>query len=250
MIPALRQQRIVQSLHAHGGQTVGELAAELQVSPSTIRRDLMHMASSGVLQRTFGGAVINSERDEPFDTVQQTNAEAKDAIAVTARHLVRDGMTVILDIGTTSLALAHALRGRQLTLVTASLPVFMLVAQDQSARTLLLGGGYRPDYECTSGHMTVAALADIHADIAFLGCSGVSPDGTIRDTTGDQVAVKRAILAAADRTVLLADASKFPGKGTYSVAPASAIDCLVTESPLGTAMAKVLRAQGTEVITP
>ncbi len=206
------------------------------------------MEDDGILQRSFGGAVLTTERDEPIHETHLANAGAKAAIASAASQLIDDGMAVILDVGSTTLALAEELRGRHLTIITASLPVFGLFAQEPHARILLLGGGYRPDYECTAGHMTVAALGDVHADIAFLGCSGIAPDGTIRDTTADQVPVKRAIIQSSDSSILLSDSTKFPGQGTYTVADVSVLSTLVTDAPVPVPLGKMLAASRTEVL--
>ena len=248
MIPAVRHQRIARSLRQLGGQTVGELTSMLNVSLSTFRRDMTQMEDDGLLQRTFGGAILTDERDEPIGQAHQANAEGKLAIALAASHLVKDGMAVILDVGSTTLALAETLRGRPLTIITASLPVFSLFSQEPLTRILLLGGSYRPDYECTAGHITVAALREVHADIAFLGCTGISADGTIRDNTADQVPVKRAIMEAADTSVMLCDSSKFPGQGTYTVASASTLSHVVTDAPVPASLLKKLAVSGTEVL--
>lgn len=248
MIPAVRHQRIARTLRQVGGQTVGELASTLKVSPSTIRRDLTRMEINGVLQRSFGGAILTDESDEPIGQTHLVNVEGKLAIAEAASRLVTDGMTIILDVGSTVLALAETLRGRPLTIITASLPVFSLFAGEPLTRILLLGGSYRSDYECTAGHLTVAALRDVHADIAFLGCTGVASDGAIRDNTADQVLVKRAILEAADASVLLCDTSKFPGQGTYFVAQASTLSHVVTDAPVPSLLGKRLAVSGTEVL--
>ena len=133
-------------------------------------------------------------------------------------------------------------------IITASLPVFSLFSQEPLTRILLLGGSYRPDYECTAGHITVAALREVHADIAFLGCTGISADGTIRDNTADQVPVKRAIMEAADTSVMLCDSSKFPGQGTYTVASASTLSHVVTDAPVPAPLLKRLAVSGTEVL--
>lgn len=248
MIPAVRQQRIVARLRQRGGQTVGDLAASLDVSPSTIRRDLSLMELEGVLRRSFGGAVLAPERDEPIGDAALTNREEKLAIATAAGRFVEDGMAVIIDVGSTALALATSLRGRELTIITASLPVFAVFAHEPSVRILLLGGGYSADYQCTTGHMTVNALKDVRADVAFLGCSGVSPGGDIRDNTADQVPVKRAIIAAAAASVLLSDATKYPGQGTYTVGAISDMAAVVTTAPLPVAVRKKLDISGTEVV--
>ncbi len=247
MIPAVRQQSIVRSLQQRGSQTVGDLATSLKVSPSTIRRDLSLMEDSGLLRRSFGGAML-VERDDPIGQTHLTNTEAKVAIGAAASGLMGDGATVIIDIGSTALALAESLRGRDLTVITASLPVFGLLAHERRIRIILLGGGYRPDYQCTAGHLTVAALREVRADIAFLGCTGIAFNGMIRDNTADQVPVKRAILQSADESILLADATKFPGLGTYTVAHLEDLSRLVTNAPVSTPLRKRLAEAGTEVL--
>ncbi len=248
MIPALRHQSIMSALRERGGLSVGELAQVLEVSPSTIRRDLSLMEDEGILRRTFGGAVLSPERDDPIDEVRLANADAKRRIAVAAADLVEDGMTVILDVGTSALAVAHELLGRPLTIVTASVPVFLLFAEEPASRLLLLGGGYRSDYRCTSGQMTVEALREVRADLAFMGCSGVSGDGMTRDTTLDQVSVKRAIAQSSSANVLLADATKFPGKGPYAVLPLTTMRHIVTDlDDLGD-LTETLATAGTGVL--
>ena len=248
MIPAVRHQRIAQSLRQLGGQTVSDLATTLNVSPSTIRRDLTRMEDDGILQRTFGGAMLAAERDDPIEQAHLAHAEGKLSIAVAASRLIEDDMTIILDVGSTTYVLAEALRARPLTIITASLPVFSLFIHEPLTRILLLGGSYRPDYECTAGHMTVAALREVHADMAFLGCTGVASDGTVRDNTADQVPVKRAIMEVADASVLLCDSSKFPGQGTWTVADASTLSHLVTDAPVSASLRKKLAASATEVL--
>lgn len=250
MLPALRHQNILAAMRSRGGLSVADLAEDLGVSASTIRRDLSTLEDEGVLQRTFGGAVLLNDQDDPLDEVQLTNATAKHAIANAAAALIEDEMTVIIDIGSTTLATAQLLRGRGLTIVTASLPAFHLFEDDATASLLLLGGRFRSEYRCTAGQMTVDALTGIRADVALLGCSGVAHDGTIRDNTLDQVAVKRALINSAAQGVLLADRSKFPGKGTYAVAPLSSMATLVTDLPDSTALRQQLAGTDTRIVTP
>lgn len=248
MIPAVRHQSIMSALRERGGLSVGELAEVLEVSPSTIRRDLSMMEDEGILRRTFGGAVLSPERDDPIDEVRLANADAKRRIAAAAAGLVEDGMTVILDVGTSALAVAHELLGRSLTIVTASVPVFLLFAEEPAARLLLLGGGYRSDYRCTSGHMTVEALREVRADLSFMGCSGIAGDGMTRDTTLDQVSVKRAIAQSGSANVLLADATKFPGKGSYAVLPLTTMSHIVTDLDELGDLTETLATAGTGVL--
>lgn len=248
MIPAVRHQAIVSRLRTLGGLSVGELADELGVSASTVRRDLSRMDHEGVVRRTYGGAVIADGLDEPLGEVAQENQGAKQRIADAAAGLIRDGMTVLIDVGSTSLALAERLRGRGLTIATPSLPAFQALTDDKDTQLFMLGGLYQSGYQCMTGPMTVEGLSQIRADIAVLGCSGISGEAMIWDTTLEQIPVKRAMMQVASKTVLLADSAKFPGKGSHAVGSLTTVACLVTDlADLGD-LSDVLKPAGTQVI--
>ncbi|MCU1538361.1 MAG: ArsR family transcriptional regulator [Humibacillus sp.] len=226
-----RHLEIVQRLKVHGVTSVEDLARSFGVSTSTIRRDLQLLDASGQLVRVNGGAVSpadDADVTRPFATVAAAHVESKRAVARRAAALVDDGATVLLDIGTTTHLLALELRGRPLTVVTASLAVLDALRDDGVVELVLLGGFVRRTYHSMVGVLTEDALRQVHADIAFLGASGVRGDGTVLDTTLVEVPVKRALLGAADRAVLLTDLHKFPGTGTLRVCGPEKLSAVVT----------------------
>lgn len=248
MLPERRHQMILRALRANGPVTATTLAEMLGVSAATIRRDLLHLDGQGLLTRVYGGASPVADTDDPFAEVAAVRVAEKDAIAMRAAELVEDGQTVLLDIGTTAHRLARQLRGRSLTVITSSMAVFEELAEDAGIQLVLLGGVLRRDYKSLVGFLTEDNLRQVHADLLFLGTSGVRPDGRVMDTTVIEVPVKRAMIVASDQVILLADSTKFPGSGMASVCGPGDLDTVVTDASANTATSVALRKAGVTVI--
>lgn len=227
MLAQQRRSKIVELVSAAGGVSVGDLAAHLNVSPSTIRRDLTTLDRQGALQRVRGGGAVEVD-DQPFYRVAQRASEEKERIGAAAAALIHDRDVVILDIGTTCAAVARHLRGRHVTVVTASLAVVDELRDDRTVEVIVLGGLLRPSYLSLVGALTENTLRELSADIAFIGTSGVRDDGTVLDSTGTEVPVKHAIRSAAERLCLLATSDKFPGSGLLPVCHLTDLETLIT----------------------
>jgi DeoR/GlpR family transcriptional regulator of sugar metabolism len=247
VLPQQRHELILRTLRAEGPAAVRVLANQLGVSQATVRRDLVQLDQQGRLTRVYGGAVSATDNDEPFAEVATVRVQEKDLIAECAASMVKDGETVLLDIGTTAHRLAHQLHGRSITVITSNLAVYEELQDDHDIQLVLLGGIVRRSYRSLVGFLTEDALRQLHADRLFLGTSGVRPNGQIMDTTVVEVPVKRAMIAAADHVVLLADASKFPGTGMARVCDPSALDVVVTNAPAHEPTHSALRDAGVEV---
>jgi DeoR/GlpR family transcriptional regulator of sugar metabolism len=249
MLAHQRQSEIVRRLRSEGTVAVTDLARALGVTSSTIRRDLARLDDRGSVHRVHGGAARRDDADDdlPFSVVLAADAPEKDAVAARAAELVRDDEVVLLDIGTTAMSLARHRRGRRATVATSSLAVFDVLRDDTAVDLLLLGGMVRRAYRSMVGVLTEDALSQVRADRAFLGTSGVRPDGRVLDSTRVEVPVKRAMIRAADQVVLLADRQKFPGTGALRVCDMADIDVLVTNEGADEATLRVCRRQGVEV---
>lgn len=247
MLAQQRHERISRTLRLEGLVAVGPLADRLGVSQATVRRDLVELERQGRLTRVHGGAMAVGDNDEPFADVAAVRVREKDAIAEQAAALVGDGDTVLLDIGTTAHRLARRLLGRPITVITNSLAVFDELRDDHAIQLVVLGGIVRRSYRSLIGFLTEDALRQLHADTAFLGTSGVRADGQVLDTTAVEVPAKRAMIAASGRVVLLADASKFPGRGMARVCGPQELDVVVTDAPEDTPALSVLRDAGVEI---
>lgn len=233
-----------------GATSVRDLASQLGVSPSTIRRDLEVLDRDGTLRRVRGGALagVDADTDRPFAEVASADEHDKEAVAARAAGLVGDGDVVLLDIGTTTMRLARRLRGRRVTVVTSSLAVLDVLRSDPAVELLLLGGMVRRPYHSLVGVLTEAALKQVVADRVFLGASGVRPDGQLVDTTLAEVPLKRAMIAAAGQVVLLVDRHKFPGTGALRVCGPEDIDVVVTNTGADDATLRACAAAGAEIL--
>jgi len=248
MLSGRRHELILRTLRTDGSATISGLADKLGVSTATIRRDLVQLDDEGLLKRVYGGAASVEDKDDPFVDVAAVRVAEKDAIAVKCAELVKDGETVLLDIGTTAHRVARQLRGRSLTVITSSLAVFEELQDEETIQLVLLGGVLRRDYRSLVGFLTEDNLRQVHADRLFLGTSGVRPDGEVMDTTVVEVPVKRAMIAASDHVVLVADVGKFPGTGMSRVCVPQELNTVVTNAPADEKTTAALREAGVEVI--
>jgi DeoR/GlpR family transcriptional regulator of sugar metabolism len=246
MLPAQRRQAILRAVRG-GTAHVTALADEFGVSEMTVRRDLHALARDGKLERVRGGAV-NVESERPFSEIAVERLEAKDRIGRAAAALVEDGETVMIDIGTTTLQAARHLRGRSLTVITTNLAAYEELLPEPEIELVLPGGVVRRNYRSLVGMFAEDALRRLRADIAFLGTSGIDADLAVWDTTMVEVPIKRAMIAASQRTVLLADAAKFDMDAMVRVCEASELDAIVTDERLAPKRRKALAREGVEVI--
>jgi DeoR/GlpR family transcriptional regulator of sugar metabolism len=248
VLPQLRYVEILRLLARDGAASAVHLSHQLQVSPATIRRDLIALEREEKLTRVHGGAVLNPSAEPSFDQVVGERHADKDAVADAAAALVRDGDSVLLDIGTTVHRLATRLHGRSVTVLTSNLAVYEELVDDHAVELILLGGMVRRNYRSTVGFLTEDALRQVWATRLFLGTSGIREDGSVMDDTVVEVPLKRAMLAAAEQVVLVADSSKFTGRGLGRVCGPKEIDVLVTNAGSGALVLGVFRDGGVEVI--
>ena len=246
----LRQRAILTVLRADGFVSVAAIAARFGVSGMTARRDLNHLTLAGAARRTHGGAVAvepPAVGELSFATRQNENRAAKQAIGEAAAALVRQGESIGVDVGSTTLELARALHDRRKIIVfTNSLRVAMLLV-DSSVSIYLPGGLVRGEEMSVGGHITVTQMQHWRMDVVFLGVSGLTPDGVF-DFSPEDVAVKRVYRRCAARTIVLADASKFDRLSAVRIEGLDGIDTLVTDRPPEGALSAALAAARVQVI--
>src|SRR4051794_15461441 len=245
MVPAQRRQRILQAVRT-GTAHISELARAFDVSEMTVRRDLRALEDAGKLERVHGGAV-KFVPERPFAEIALEGQEAKARIGAAAAAMVQDGQTVMLDIGTTALQVARHLRGREITLITTNLAALDELRGDSTIELVLPGGLVRRNYLSMVGVLAEDALRQLSADVAFLGTSGVDQDFSVWDTTMIEVPIKRAMIEAAARVVLLADAEKFSMNGVVRICGAEDLDQIITDADLPAGERAAIEDAGIEV---
>ncbi len=229
-----RRREILRQLFLTGYVEAKELAVTLGVDSSTIRRDLDALARAGHLQRTHGGArVLAGAVDVPYVVKQQEQLPAKDAIAAAACELVRDGDSVLLDSGSTTHQLAVALAARHdLTVVTNDLRIGQLVADYPGVRLLVSGGERLSSTYTLFGERAVSFVEDLRVDWTFLGADAIDVEAGITNTNTLEIPLKRAMIAVARSTVVVADSSKFGRRALVRVADLDEVDLVLTDEEL------------------
>jgi DeoR/GlpR family transcriptional regulator of sugar metabolism len=244
-----RAEKILERLRERGTVSAQELVRLLRVSAPTIRRDLERLEHEGALRRVHGGAFLpHTPAETPFAQVVNANAASKEAVAARAAELVSPGQVVLLDIGTTTMRIARLLAGKHVTVITASLAVLDVLRHDSAVELVLLGGSVRQNFESLVGPLTQDALATVTADIAFLSCTGVRPDGSVVDDISQEAALKRAMVRCANRVVLAAPAGKFPGSGSLRICRLDDVDDLITTPGADEASLDLCRQAGGSVV--
>lgn len=226
-----RRARILDWLRRHGRVEVLDLARMLGVSEHTIRRDLLELQAQGALQKTHGGAVALDTARLGFEARAAVLPQAKQAIGAAAAQRVRPGQTVILDAGSTTLAMARALTARPLTVVTNALDVAQCFDRDPAVQLVLTGGSWQPAQRALWGPAALGVLAGCRADWAVPGACALDAQMGVTASDEADAAVKRAMVAAAARTMILADHSKQRSVAPFAVASWREVHTLVTDRP-------------------
>ena len=225
-----REEKILSTLGG-GSRSIAELAAALDVSEATVRRDLQNLEAAGLLRRVHGGAesVAGIKRSEPlFDEKALIFPEAKEYIARLALREIQDKDAIYLDGGSTVLALARLLRERKkLTVVTNSLSA-ALELMDSGHRLILLGGEFRPISRTMVGPLTEPVAEQLSFDKAFMGTIGFSPEEGMSTTDPNEAFTKSIVMRRARSSYLLADSSKIDAASFVRNDPGKYLQYIIT----------------------
>ena len=249
MIAEERRQRVLDLVSTKGFATLADLALEIQVSESTVRRDLDFWHQQGNLKRTHGGAIFVGDGSS-FPALEEridAQLEEKRAIARAAVGRICDGDTVLLDGGTTTLEAARLLLGRSIQVVTNSLPIAALLAGSRETDLVLLGGYIYPKTGVALGPFTVRMMQDLHVHQTLLSVSGLTERGLFNSNLL-LVETERAMMRCADEVVLLADHTKVGRPALAFLCEWSEIDLLVIDRKLEDRKKSMLAQTGARLL--
>lgn len=257
LYPARRRAEMLEFLRERGQASIHELSGEFGVSADTVRRDVELLALQGSVDRTHGGVTISPDDRPntvvPFGKRIASQAEAKDEIARAAADLLEEGESVIINGGTTTLALAKYLAlKRGITVVTNNLPMLPELYSRGVREIYVLGGSYRLRSQVTIGPVVLSdgtgKPRSIHADWAIIGIGGLSDEGTVWTSSLPEAGMMRAMMDCASRTMLLADSTKFGRREFAEVCELSESTTLVTERELSPQLRERAGEVGARVI--
>lgn len=229
MLKEERQQAIMEWLHQEGKVVVTDLMSRFNVSEDTIRRDLNDLAELGMLQRVHGGALPRPP-SPPYEQRVQEASTTKRALAETAARLIHDGQVVLMDSGSSVLAIATSLpTSLRATIVTNSVPVAAALIHHPEIEVQVLGGRLKKEAQAMVGIPVVEALRQFRADLCVLGVCSLHPDMGISMLDMEEAYVKRAMIEQAAEVVAVADVAKLGTAAPFVIGPLSALTYLVTD---------------------
>ncbi|HEY6664468.1 MAG TPA: DeoR/GlpR family DNA-binding transcription regulator [Propionibacteriaceae bacterium] len=257
-LPAGRKARLAAYVAEAGQVTVGTLAEHFDVSIDTIRRDLDQLSAEGVLVRTYGGAVslsTVSRVDRAVDVRLNLQKTEKEKIAALAASLVEDGSTIMINGGTTTLALARHLHNhRDLTVATNNLLVPPAMSPPVIRDLYVFGGAVRSITQATIGPVSLRVAGgfelDLRCDLALIGVGAVSVDAGYSTSNLGEAAMMREMMSRAARVAILADSSKFGRRLFAQISELGSADYLITDASPPPDLLEALSENDVEVITP
>jgi DeoR/GlpR family transcriptional regulator of sugar metabolism len=244
-----RRERLRELVQSRGFAALGELSESLEVSESTVRRDLEQLEREGVVRRTHGGAFWTGEPDTMriFQTRRDDYWPAKAAIGQTAAALIEDHDTILLDGGSTTYELARHLVGRPLQVVTNSLPVAHLLSSSESIDLVMIGGCVRGRTAVAIGPMADSMLHSINVGRAFLSVAGITDRGYFNSNMM-LVESEKAMLASADQAIVVADSSKFGKVSLSRLCGLHEVNAVVTDTSIDSKWKEQLDLAGVELV--
>jgi DeoR family glycerol-3-phosphate regulon repressor len=248
--PTRWQSAILDALRVTGRESIVSLAERLNVSDETVRRHVKDLVDQGAVHRVHGGVILAGALAEPpFSRRIKERVEAKRAIARAVAGRVADGMTLLMDSGSTTTYVAHALLQKSgLTIVTNSVEIARTMVGRGDCTVNLAGGALRADIGAAVGHEAIEMIGEFRADLAILSMGGVDAKDGFMDFDRDEARVARAMIDRADKVIVAADAWKFTAKARVRVCGFEPVAMFVCDAAPPDPLRRKFDAAGTEVV--
>ena len=247
---AERHQFILSKLKKEGKVNVLDLCRDLKVSSVTIRKDLKMLEDKNLLYRTHGGGTSSNPytTDRPVNEKEKIRSEEKTSIGATAAALIEPNDCILIASGTTVLSLARHIKPEgHLIVITAALNVAMELNQLPEVEVMVLGGVLRKSSSSATGVYAERILDDFSCSKLFLGVDGIDIDFGLTTTNVQEAQLNRKMIAASQKTIVLADSSKFGKRGFGRICGLEDIEQVITDSGISDHMVKSLKGMGIEV---
>lgn len=246
-----RKEFILKEIYRNGHVLVKELAAEMNISEATVRRDLKMMADAQELELIYGGATQKRHADFSFSTKNILHAEAKQKVGALAVTLINDGDQIFLDSGTTTFQMASLMKGkRSLSVIANSTRLTEALSAIPDINIIMLGGQYRVDRMDTVGPLAMEAMEQLRGYRAFIGTDGVSMDFGLTASDIESAHLFRLVVRHAKETILVMDHSKFESPSLYKIVEWGSISTVVTDLAPTSEWQDFFKANKVSLVTP
>jgi DeoR/GlpR family transcriptional regulator of sugar metabolism len=228
MLAVQRKEHLLRILEGDGRVVAKSVATDLGVSEDSIRRDLRELAADGLCVRVYGGALPVPPADRPVNERRELATASKERVARTAVARIKAGSIIVLDAGTTSLAMA-ALLPSPLTVITPSPEVAIALGQFSDARVIMIGGELARHSMVAGGALAIEAISHLGADAFFMGATGVHPDHGVTTGDLDDATTKRALIKRCSDVYLLASEEKIGAVSRFPIVELDRISEIIVD---------------------
>lgn len=246
-----RRRKILELLHSTGKVRVSELSGLFGVSEVSIRNDLAELEEEGLLSRIHGGAVSSYESYYNMSLAQRTNTNKAEKAEIARRiaGMIHDNQTVMLNAGTTTLAVMNQLvTKRNVTIVTNSIVLALEGAKHKNLRIILLGGDVNYEYQFVYGTITLVQLKDYNADVLVLSADGIDAEEGVTTYYDQEAEICRAMIERSRTVIAALDHTKI-GRVTFrNIVPVEKVDCVVTTAAASSRAVKELESRGVTIM--
>ncbi|MCA9077266.1 MAG: DeoR/GlpR transcriptional regulator [Planctomycetaceae bacterium] len=247
MLVDQRRDLILETIESKGFASLQELVDEYGASESTVRRDLEYLDRIGQIRRTRGGAAYVGESLAGFEIRQSRATEEKLRIGKRAAEIIESGETILLDGGTTTLEVARHLAGKNLQVVTNSLPTANLLVGAANIELIFLGGYVYPKTGVALGSLTVEALKGVHARRLVMSVGGITEAGLF-NSNSLLVETERQMMEAADEVIVVTDSGKLGHSELAHLCPLNDVDRMVVDKGITDEWKEIVKDHGIELI--
>ncbi|MBP0484847.1 DeoR/GlpR family DNA-binding transcription regulator [Sagittula salina] len=250
MSQTFRHPEILEIARRDGRVTVEGLAEHFGVTLQTIRRDLSDLSETGRLERVHGGAVLPSGTTNiGYEERRTINPTGKEAIARACAARIPNDISLFLNIGTSTEAVARQLLGHtNLMVVTNNMNVANILVANPACEIIVTGGQLRRSDGGLVGNLAAETIRKFKFDVAVIGCSALDRDGDMLDYDIQEISVSQAILRQSRNTILVADHTKFSRSAPAKIASLAEVDTFCTDRPLPDDLSETCRGWGTEIV--
>ena len=234
MLQYERQQAVIDFLKSHHTATIHALAKHLYTSEASIRRDIAALEAAGLVVKVYGGVVLPEHKNEvvPVELRESANSAAKEIIAQEAAKLIHDGDTIFFDSSSTVRRICKHIKNRKhLKIITNNLRICQEL-KETDITVYLTGGEYYKKLDCFLGAYAERFIASINATSMFFSCKGLSNQGALTDVSETEIAIRQAMLAHAENSYLLCDASKVGQKYAFTLCHAKDLTEILCDKEL------------------
>jgi len=245
-----RHQLILDKLNHEHHVEVSDLCEELKVSAVTIRKDLKLLEDKGLLYRIHGGASLENPyiNDRPINEKEKISVSEKSDISKKAAELIKDNDSIMIASGTTVQQLARSITNKgSLNVITSSLNVALELLHHQNIQVIQLGGNLRHSSSSVTGHYAQHILEHISCSLLFLGVDGIDLDYGCTTTSLEEALLNQKMMEASQRTIILADSSKFGKKSFGRICGLEQVDQVITDSGISPNLAKKIKDLGVKL---